>query len=164
MDIGVTFILVITLSLFYKRASFTKPYPALCIPGSFLNLYIKQKVGVIGSMFPIILEEGLFIPFVSCTNFLSHSPYHIPFTSPQALHWVTTQKYNCKAPGFRPKHCLRLHPVRCCGAWQKPLYASLWMCREKALPLHKTTHPALSRMVEEQNTPALWQSLPLPAA
>lgn len=58
------------------RPSFTILYPTLYNPGSFLNLYIKQKVAIIGLIFPTILEKCLLI---SCLLYqilvmLSHSP------------------------------------------------------------------------------------------
>lgn len=90
IDTGI--ILVITLPILCSRSNFTIPY-SLVIPACFLNLYIKQKVPGIGSIFHIILEKWLFIPSLSCTNPLSHSS--LPHS--QALHSLTcTKKYNCK--------------------------------------------------------------------
>lgn len=97
MDIGV--ILVITSPFIYKRASFTKTYPAVCIPGSFLNLYIKQKVAVLGSIFPITLEKCL-NPSASCTNqslvpltlWLSPIPHWVTYTETQLQDtWLVAQ-------------------------------------------------------------------------
>ena len=87
-------ILVITLPILCSRSNSTIPYLVLVIPVCFLNLYIKQKVPGIGSIFHIILEKWLFIPSVSCINPLSHS--FLPHS--QALHSLTCTKknHNCK--------------------------------------------------------------------
>ena len=127
MDIEV--ILVITSPLVYKRSSFTKPYSALCIPGSFLNLYIKQKVAVIGSISPIIFKKCLFISSVSCTKPFSYSHCLTPPTP----HWVTYIKMQSQDTWLQLKHYQRLHYLRCCGTWQKHLYESLWNVQSKSL-------------------------------
>lgn len=50
--------------------------------------------------------------------------FHPPPTPPTHTE-SHVQKYNYKTSGFSPKHCLRLHSLRCCGTWQKHWYASL---------------------------------------